>query len=61
MRQAQRVVEQDRVRDGGALLPRIQGWLAADGLPLEQLEVERPNLETLYLSLTGRGLREDAR
>ena len=50
-----------RARDGGALLPRIQDWLAANGLPLEQLEIERPNLETLYLTLTGRGLREDAR
>ena len=32
--------------------------LAARDLPLEQLEVVRPNLETLYLNLTGRGLRE---
>jgi ABC-2 type transport system ATP-binding protein len=47
-----------RTRDGSALLPDIQAWLAARQLPLEQLEVERPNLETLYLNLTGRGLRE---
>jgi ABC-2 type transport system ATP-binding protein len=50
-----------RARDGGALLPRIQSWLGENGLPLEQLEIERPNLETLYLNLTGRGLREEAR
>lgn len=50
-----------RARDGGALLPRIQAWLAAEGVALEQLEIERPNLETLYLNLTGRGLREEAR
>jgi ABC-2 type transport system ATP-binding protein len=49
-----------RARDGGQLLPHIQAWLRAHDLPLEQLEVERPNLETLYLNLTGRGLREDA-
>ena len=50
-----------RARDGGALLPRIQAWLRDNDLPLEQLEIERPNLETLYLNLTGRGLREEAR
>ena len=49
-----------RARDGGHLLPRIQDWLRANDVPLEHLEVERPNLETLYLNLTGRGLREDA-
>ncbi|MBK7046112.1 MAG: ABC transporter ATP-binding protein [bacterium] len=49
-----------RAVDGGRLLPRIQDWLRANDLPLEQLEIERPNLETLYLNLTGRGLREDA-
>ncbi len=47
-----------RTGDAGALLPRLQDWLAARGLPLARLEVERPNLETLYLHLTGRGLRE---
>ena len=36
----------------------MAAWLAARDLPLEQLEVVRPNLETLYLNLTGRGLRE---
>ncbi|MCP4573158.1 MAG: ABC transporter ATP-binding protein [bacterium] len=47
-----------RVADGGAVLPPLQAWLAAEGLDLAQLEVIRPNLETLYLNLTGRGLRE---
>ena len=47
-----------RTADGASLLPDIQAWLAAQNLPLEQLEIERPNLETLYLKLTGRGLRE---
>ena len=49
-----------RTPDGARLLPRIQDWLRDNGLPLEQLEIERPNLETLYLNLTGRGLREEA-
>ena len=47
-----------RTPDGGVLLPRIQAWLTEAGQPLSQLEVERPNLETLYLNLTGRALRE---
>ncbi|MFH1844056.1 MAG: ABC transporter ATP-binding protein [bacterium] len=44
--------------DGALLLPKVQELLATMDLPLEQLEVERPNLETLYLNLTGRALRE---
>ena len=45
-------------RDGADILPGVQQWLAGRGLELDQLEIERPNLETLYLNLTGRGLRE---
>lgn len=44
--------------DGARLLPELQQWLAGRNCSLDQLEVERPNLETLYLNLTGRGLRE---
>jgi len=47
--------------DGARLLPELQSWLAGHSLPLEQLEIERPNLETLYLNLTGRGLREQVK
>jgi ABC-2 type transport system ATP-binding protein len=47
-----------RTRDAAQVLPVLQSWLEEHGLPLERLEVERPNLETLYLALTGRGLRE---
>ena len=47
-----------RTPDGAALLPRVQAWLAERQLPLTQLEIDRPNLETLYLNLTGRSLRE---
>jgi len=49
---------QVRTPDGASLLPVIQSWLSERSVPLEQLEIERPNLETLYLKLTGRGLRE---
>jgi len=44
--------------DGATLLPHLQQWLANNNHPLSQLEIERPNLETLYLNLTGRSLRE---
>ena len=47
-----------RTGDAAGVLPRVQAWLEERGQPLAGLEVERPNLETLYLSLTGRGLRE---
>jgi len=47
-----------KTADGALLLPKVQELLAGMELPLEHLEVERPNLETLYLNLTGRALRE---
>ncbi len=47
-----------RARDGVETLAAIQTWLAGRNLSLEHLEVQRPNLETLYLNLTGRALRE---
>jgi ABC-2 type transport system ATP-binding protein len=53
-----RGLAQLRVRDGAAALPQVQAWLTGRGLELEALEVERPNLESLYLNLTGRALRE---
>ena len=43
---------------GRKVLPAIQAWLERESLPLDHLEVHRPNLETLYLNLTGRALRE---
>ncbi len=47
-----------RCQDSVAVLPVVQDWLTARELPLADLEVLRPNLETLYLDLTGRALRE---
>ncbi len=48
-------------QDGARLLPQLQAWLSEHNLLLDQLEIERPNLETLYLTLTGRGLREQVK
>ncbi len=44
--------------DGAPVVARLQTWLTEDGLELDQLEVIRPNLESLYLKITGRALRE---
>jgi len=49
---------QIQCRDGAAVVARLQQWLDSEGQHLEQLEVIRPNLETLYLKITGRALRE---
>ena len=45
-------------RDGADMLPVLQQTLDGRGLALDQLEIIRPNLETLYLKVTGRTLRE---
>ncbi len=44
--------------DGASLLDDLKSSLTARGCTLDQLEVIRPNLETLYLKITGRALRE---
>jgi len=50
-----------KTSDGSVTLPHLQTCLEKENLPLEQLEVSRPNLETLYLNLTGRSLREQVK
>lgn len=48
-----------RVRDGGATLPRLLRELDAAGVTLAGVEVRRPTLDDVFLSLTGRTLRDD--
>jgi ABC-2 type transport system ATP-binding protein len=38
--------------------PRVLGWLAAKGYRVENISTEKPNLETVFLTLTGRSLRD---
>ncbi len=38
--------------------PGVLGWLAAGGHSFEHLSSEAPNLETVFLTLTGRSLRD---
>jgi ABC-2 type transport system ATP-binding protein len=38
--------------------PAVLGWLAAQGRGFSHVETERPDLESVFLSLTGRSLRD---
>ena len=38
--------------------PAVLGWLAAEGRSVSHVESERPDLESVFLSLTGRSLRD---
>ncbi len=43
---------------GLAEAPRLLQWLVDNGHPYRHVVTERPNLETVFLSLTGRSLRD---
>ena len=47
-----------RVPHGGAVLPGLLRDLDAIGVDLDAVEVRRPTLDDVFLSLTGRSLRE---
>jgi ABC-2 type transport system ATP-binding protein len=47
-----------RVADGGAALPSLLRMLDAQGIGLTSVEVHRPSLDDVFLSLTGRSLRD---
>ncbi len=49
-----------RVPHGGAALPGLLRDLDALGVELDAVEVRRPTLDDVFLSLTGRSLREPA-
>jgi len=44
--------------DGPRQAPAVLNLLTAHGIPLDGLRLEAPNLETVFLSLTGRALRD---
>ncbi len=48
-----------RVRDGGSLVPELLRTLDASGVALDSLEVRRPTLDDVFLTMTGRSLREE--
>jgi ABC-2 type transport system ATP-binding protein len=47
-----------RVPDGGAALPGLLRELDRAGVALASVEVRRPTLDDVFLSLTGRSLRD---
>jgi ABC-2 type transport system ATP-binding protein len=48
-----------RVPDGGAVLPTLLRELDVQGITLAGVEVRRPTLDDVFLSLTGRSLRDE--
>ena len=46
------------VRDLSSGAPGVLGWLAENGHPYLHVSSEQPDLETVFLSLTGRSLRD---
>jgi ABC-2 type transport system ATP-binding protein len=49
-----------RVPDGGRAIPSLLRELDAAGVHLTGVEVRRPSLDDVFLSLTGRSLREES-
>jgi ABC-2 type transport system ATP-binding protein len=47
-----------RVTEGPALMPRLLAALGADGIEVTAAEIRRPTLDDVFLTLTGRSLRE---
>ena len=46
--------------DGPRALPVLLAAAQADGVPVETAQVHRPTLDDVFLTLTGRSLREAA-
>ncbi len=46
------------VDDGRSLLPRLLGALSTDGITIRSVEVIEPDLEAVFLHLTGKALRD---
>ena len=47
-----------RVPDGAAVLPGLLRELDAAGVAMTSVEVRRPSLDDVFLTLTGRTLRD---
>jgi linearmycin/streptolysin S transport system ATP-binding protein len=46
------------VQDLATVTPRLLGWLVERGQPYRHVASERADLETVFLTLTGRSLRD---
>jgi len=47
-----------QAQNANSLLTKIANWANHDGASIKSLEVQEPNLETVFLHLTGRALRD---
>ncbi len=54
--QSERLIVQ--AKDASSVLPDIVGYFNQTGIPLRHIDIQEPNLETLFLHLTGRTLRD---
>jgi ABC-2 type transport system ATP-binding protein len=46
------------VADAGEALPGVLGRISDAGYRIRSVDIEEPNLEAVFLHLTGRGLRD---
>ncbi len=44
--------------DSGVLLPSLMAFLGGKGVPIHHVQIEKPNLESVFLHLTGKSLRD---
>ncbi|GIK56935.1 MAG: putative ABC transporter ATP-binding protein YfiL [Chloroflexota bacterium] len=47
-----------QTEDANTILPGVIQHIAGQGLPIRKLEIQEPNLEAVFLHLTGRALRD---
>lgn len=47
-----------QTNEASALIARIVVWASQDAVGIKRLEIEEPNLESVFLHLTGRALRD---
>jgi ABC-2 type transport system ATP-binding protein len=47
-----------QVEEANAVLPHVIQLISGQGLTIRKLEVQEPNLEAVFLHLTGRALRD---
>lgn len=48
-----------RIPRGGSVLPGLLRSIDAQGIELQGVEVHRPTLDDVFLSMTGRSLRDE--
>ncbi|HEY0619109.1 MAG TPA: ABC transporter, partial [Kribbella sp.] len=49
-----------RIPKGGSVLPSLLRSIDAQGIELHGVEVHRPTLDDVFLTMTGRSLRDDS-